>query len=1003
MSFSYSKRVATLAQPMKATLRQQYASIATATTSASSSASPITTSAGESSQPTHYLITLKRSPIGLPDTSKRTLATLGFLPSSKNLYPKGPKPSANPKLNRSVLHPFSETIAGMILKVKELVEVRNVSEAEGKVEVTRRNGSKGEGRGWEVAGSYRDVGIVNSPSASGAKQDAFSSLFSGSLNSSSPATDDGLSLLERKQKMEVQQKEKEKRDREAFNFEGWTHGGTGQSGASGSVDHPTPPTDTTRLNPTPARPSSSFADPAHATSSWDFGDLLAPPAAVSSTKVSTRSASPAPETPLDPWDLAMLDKVIPASTTTPSPFTNTRKYAGDADEDVLGLLAEPVNKSRQSTSERNSSATMNAGYPKLTERTAVSAPPERTLSPPPHIIGQIVEMGFAPQQARKALAKTDTGMNVEAALELLLAGNTAGGQQTETQGHSRENDEARRLDQDRERRRRRREGPSRSTLNPPATDPDARRDLDEIPFADQADRILAQASAVGMSVFSKANSLWNVGKERAQKIIEERAAAGSAGATRDTRDGKGKGLEGRPRWMMDADLEDACKSDNRVSDNSRVNIRPEPTRFDDSNRDHRFNEHEELSAPIPRHRGGNNLDLLGEKGSRPANTTYQSPARRKPQTGQMSNAAASARGSPIPSAITPKVRSPPQLKRRHYTRATPSQLSTSISSKEAGNSQFKLGSYSEASDEYTRALDALPSDHLLRVPLFTNRAAAYLKQGNHVSAIDDCTKAIELVGLDYHPSKEEPLDDDDAVKDVKLADGLIKALCKRAGAYEMGEKWKQAREDWQAAMSISAASVVFSGPGGVNQRKMVSEGLSRAGKMCDVLERGGNDAAATPVASTSFASKSAATKPSARPAATVKPATPSNPADSVGVAAMRAAASALETEESLRFQLKNSVDTRVSTWSKGKETNIRGLLSSLDMVLDKDEPLWKDIKRPGMAELITDKQLKIGYMKVIARLHPDKLNAANSSVEQRMIANSVFGILNDAWHAHSGV
>ncbi|KAJ9097694.1 hypothetical protein QFC21_004731 [Naganishia friedmannii] len=156
MSFSRSKRVAALAQPLKSTGRHRWSSTASATPTASPSSS-IPTSAAGSSQPSHYLITLKRSPIGLPDTSKQTLAALGFLPSSKHYYPKGPKASANPKLNRSVLHPFSETAAGMILKVKELVEVRNVSQEAGEMEVVRRNGSKGEGRGWEVAGSYRDM------------------------------------------------------------------------------------------------------------------------------------------------------------------------------------------------------------------------------------------------------------------------------------------------------------------------------------------------------------------------------------------------------------------------------------------------------------------------------------------------------------------------------------------------------------------------------------------------------------------------------------------------------------------------------------------------------------------------------------------------------------------------------------------------------------------------------------------------------------------------------
>lgn len=43
----------------------------------------------------------------------------------------------------------------MILAVKELVEVRNVSKEVGEREVVRRNGSKGEGRGWDVVGSAR--------------------------------------------------------------------------------------------------------------------------------------------------------------------------------------------------------------------------------------------------------------------------------------------------------------------------------------------------------------------------------------------------------------------------------------------------------------------------------------------------------------------------------------------------------------------------------------------------------------------------------------------------------------------------------------------------------------------------------------------------------------------------------------------------------------------------------------------------------------------------------
>jgi hypothetical protein len=36
------------------------------------------------------------------------------------------------------------------------------------------------------------------------------------------------------------------------------------------------------------------------------------------------------------------------------------------------------------------------------------------------------------------------------------------------------------------------------------------------------------------------------------------------------------------------------------------------------------------------------------------------------------------------------------------------------------------------------------------------------------------------------------------------------------------------------------------------------------------------------------------------------------------------------------------------------------------------------IKKLGMADLVTDKQVKIGYMKVIGKLHPDKVRGAGT-------------------------
>ncbi|EIW72702.1 ribosomal protein L30 [Tremella mesenterica] len=76
---------------------------------------------------THHLITLTRSPIGLPPQARGTLEALG-------LY----------RRYSSVLHPFGPTVAGQILRVKELVSVRNVTEEEGIISLAKK-GSEGSG------------------------------------------------------------------------------------------------------------------------------------------------------------------------------------------------------------------------------------------------------------------------------------------------------------------------------------------------------------------------------------------------------------------------------------------------------------------------------------------------------------------------------------------------------------------------------------------------------------------------------------------------------------------------------------------------------------------------------------------------------------------------------------------------------------------------------------------------------------------------------------------
>lgn len=80
-------------------------------------------------------------------------------------------------------------------------------------------------------------------------------------------------------------------------------------------------------------------------------------------------------------------------------------------------------------------------------------------------------------------------------------------------------------------------------------------------------------------------------------------------------------------------------------------------------------------------------------------------------------------------------------------------------------------------------------------------------------------------------------------------------------------------------------------------------------------------------------------------------------------------------------------------------------MSSVDTIL------WAEIKgdwKPvNLSELITPQQVKVRYMKTIAKFHPDKvlicfnlqLSNMTLTVEQKLIANAVFGSLNDAWDA----
>lgn len=572
-------------------------------------------------------------------------------------------------------------------------------------------------------------------------------------------------------------------------------------------------------------------------------------------------------------------------------------------------------------------------------------PSSRAVSPPPHIVGQIVEMGFSPQQARIALAATDTGLDVQAALDNLLSNGVGSATPPIAQDGPRRPDrrQPQRQDTDSDQdvpshsRRPPRRVDSIQRETPPPGDP--QRNLQ-----DQADRLLAQASEIGLSMFNRANAFWKEGKEKVQKAYEERAAA--AASTRNT---PPQGSSSRPRWLQDSeehDDEDALHHGGsfRDDDDDHEEVlpprpNPQPRRDTDARSKPPPQVRESRQQPTPE--GSRVGNLLSDESP----SVYVSPFRRK--TPSRSQTQTTVPQSAPQKAISTPVRapSPIPLIQRKTVSASASAIAASAKHKEAGTEMYKLGRYAEAETHYSSAIAALPDFHLLLVPLYNNRALTRIKTGEHSGAIEDCTTVVTIVGPSYNPAREAKITKEDEGSSVDLADGLVKALRRRAEAYEGKEKWDAARQDWETIAGTEWAG------------KLRSEAVRGAGRCRRMTSANSDGPSPSPVPS----------RP--KPRAQAKPAQRGPTPPSEALNRVREANAAAEAEDQLRHELKDTVDGRLLTWKGGKENNIRALIASLETVL------WPELgwQKVGMHELVTPSQVKIRYTKAIAKLHPDKV------------------------------
>jgi hypothetical protein len=202
---------------------------------------------------------------------------------------------------------------------------------------------------------------------------------------------------------------------------------------------------------------------------------------------------------------------------------------------------------------------------------------------------------------------------------------------------------------------------------------------------------------------------------------------------------------------------------------------------------------------------------------------------------------------------------------------------------------------------------------------------------------------------------------------IDLIESLTKAIKRRAEAYEGLEKWSRAKKDWEY---LRSCGWVGAGARGESVRGEAGRGVGRCERM-----GGGSSNSGMNGSSSSSTPRRAPAPASAKPIPRPRPHPPPAPVTFAGTALnnLRTTTAQAEAEDQVKHDLKDTIDAKLANWKNGKESNIRALLASLDMVLW-DELLNSGAKvKVGMHELVTPAQVKVKYMKAVAKVHPDKV------------------------------
>ncbi|KAK9366443.1 hypothetical protein V1509DRAFT_629925 [Lipomyces kononenkoae] len=670
------------------------------------------------------------------------------------------------------------------------------------------------------------------------------------------------------------------------------------------------------------------------------------------------------------------------------------------DEDILGPLAQAVTSAPEISTPvlRDSPQGSTASREILSER---STPlPQSTIGDSRDLcVAELVDMGFGADQARRALAMTDNGLNVQQAVDILVneahekakQSRQRQPQQNQRQAQWMSRNEtaidddvlaphpddrrrtARRLSEDSEEQKYQDEGEWQdmpSIYSNGTTSDESGGSLGfkmpQLSGQNTAHDLGKLASGLSAQLRSRAEVLWKQGRERVAKAVEEYNSAGGF---------SGMVSEENPRWMRN---QRRYRYDN---DAQAINLES-PIPEDRSHESHGiaatleamlleqegpYKQKSPSPRPTPVRPVSSSLADTAAM-PRPASLRHDKPQPPQPRSADIPtmprrppvSSASTSRSSVRPALATaspaPKRPSPPA---RPRVDISPIQMEQIGVLRTDGLEAFKRGDFTQANELYSKSLDLALSPHLLRTVLLSNRAACLLKLGNIKDALVDAEEGLDIIGPtrgideEYEPGKS-------------LVEIWAKLIQRKSEALEQLERFKDARNAWD--------ELVQAGRGG----KVAIDGKRRCENILNPKPKSAPSSTATSSRSTP------------------RPTKPTSIEDSVAAQAALKRLQKLndeaEAHDAEKFALHDTVEQKLAAWRSGKEDNLRALIGSLDTILWA-ETGWTKV---SMADLVVAKKVKINYMKAVAKTHPDKISAS-ATTEQKMIAQGVFVSLNRAW------